>query len=114
MARKRPVFTVETPFAEARTVTLYEEDWDNHVTLHAEMRGQIAVVEQTLIQPTYVADGNKPERYQFVNLTPSESGLAPLVVLVGYLDEDPNAAVITAFKGRKKHLDLKNFVVRWP
>jgi len=113
MART-PLFRVETPLAEARFVTLYADTWDNHVVDHAEMIGQLDVVEQTLIAPTFVADGNHSDSFQFINHSPTSAILTPLVVIVTGNSSSGELTVSTAFKGSRKHLDKNRFKVRWP
>lgn len=93
---------------------MYDDTWDNHVVLHAEMAGKLSVVEQSLIVPTFICEGNLGDTFQFINLSPSDQALNPLVVIVGGDNYTGELVVRTAFKGRKKHTDKSQFKVRWP
>lgn len=111
---KTPLFRVETPLAEARIITLYADTWDTHILRHAEMSGQLEAVEQTLKAPTFICDGNYSDTFQFIDHTPSDTILTPLVVIVGGHVVTGELTVTTAFKGGKKHMNKGNFKVRWP
>lgn len=114
MARK-PLFTVETPVPEARFVTLYEDTWMHHIVSgHPEMDGQLLAVEQTLIVPTYVCEGNRGDSFQFITTSSPTISLIPLVVVVSGHSSTGELSVNTAYKGRNTHLDPTTKKIRWP
>lgn len=113
MARRR-IFTVETPVPECRVVTLYEDTWDQHIiTGHPEMIGHLGAVEQALVAPTFVCDGNLGDSFQFVNATPEPDILSPTIVVVHGVSTG-ELIVKTAYKGRKSHTNTTGKNVRWP
>jgi len=111
MARKKPIFTIETPFERAKSVTLFQNTWEEHIVAgHPEMEGELAAVETALLTPHFVCTGNVESRYQFVS---TSSGIAMPTVVVVTTQADEGNVVLTAFKGRAKHKDPANFTVVW-
>lgn len=114
MPRREEIFTVETPFPGVKTATLYQNTWDEHITLHAEMVGQERAVARTLRVPSFVCAGNDPGEFGFVSHSEVDADGRPAVVYVT-TNTDDKPVVTTAFRGRKtKYMDKSKFRIVWP
>jgi hypothetical protein len=95
---RKPLFSVNTPFPAAPSVTLYEDTWTKHIVPgHLELAGKEADIQTVVTSPSVVVAGStNPNYVAYVSDTVTSSGGTPLAVIV-----DPQEQVIcTAYYNR--------------
>ena len=108
----KKIFTVNTPYPGAPTVTLDSGAWDRHIKLrHPEMAGKLENIKSTLTSPTLVCAASDPDYVSFVSHTETNFLGEPLMVCVNPIAKS-GPLVATTYYG-KKYADLSKLNIKW-
>ena len=108
----KKIFTVNTPYSGASTVTLDSGAWYGHIQPgHPEMAGKLENIKSTLTSPTVVCAASDPDYVSFVSHTETNSLGHPLMVCVNPMAKS-GPVVATAYYG-KKYADLSKLNIKW-